>query len=144
MIDIKSVSRFRLSYVSGFDSALVTFESDVDLIAWRINRLGTSWDTGEVLEEESLDWARVANRTWDSLMSESWGQQAFIEAGISITDQIEASELQTGTQRINVYGKDRNGNWSLWQGDNLDWQSLLSKTWNLLQSETWGEQAYGG
>jgi len=116
MIDIKSVSRFRLSHVSGFDSALVTFESDVDLIAWRINRLGTSWDTGEVLEEESLDWARVANRTWDPLMSESWDQQAFIEAGISITDQIEASELQTGTQRINVYGKDRNDNWSSYGG----------------------------
>jgi len=116
MIDVTSVSSYKLSNVNGFDSTLVTFESDTDITAWRINRLGTSWDTGEVLEEESLDWSRALSNSWNSLKDLTWLEQAYIEAEVSITDEIYASELQAGEQRINVYGKDRNGNWSQYGG----------------------------
>ena len=118
MIDVTAVSTFKLSYMDGFDSSLVTFKSDVDIVAWRINRLGTSWNSGDLLEEEKFDWSAANNKTWSFLESNSisWAQMAFIEAGVSITSQIQAEELQEGTQRINVYGKDRSGCWSSYGG----------------------------
>jgi hypothetical protein len=118
MIDVTAVSTFKLSYMDGFDSSLVTFKSDVDIVAWRINRLGTSWNSGDLLEEEKFDWSAANNKTWSFLESNSisWAQMAFIEAEVSITSQIQAEELQEGTQRINVYGKDRSGSWSPYGG----------------------------
>lgn len=112
-VSILSVSRYRLSYMSGFDSALVTFESDSDLTAWRIMKDGSSYDTGTLLEELTKDWSNLSDETWNAQSAKSWNELYKIDAGVDITAQINAIELDLGTNTINVYAKDTNGNWSL-------------------------------
>ena len=116
-IDVLSVSHYTLSNHADFDASLVTFESDVDIIAWRVNREGTSYDTGTVLEEDNTYWSSADDVTWQSHKDDrTWGDLAKIAAGVDLTAQIFDTDLQEGSQRINVYGKNTSGSWSLYEG----------------------------
>ncbi len=112
-VSILSVSKYRLSYMSGFDSALVTFESDSDLTAWRIMKDGSSYDTGTLLEELTKDWSNLSDETWNAQSTKSWNELLKLDAGTDVVAQINAAELDLGTNTINVYAKDTSGNWSL-------------------------------
>jgi len=112
-VSILSVNRYRLSYMSGFDSALVTFESDSDLTAWRIMKDGSSYDTGTLLEELTKDWSNLSDETWNAQSTKSWNELLKLDAGTDVTAQIDASELDLGSNIINVYARDTSGNWSL-------------------------------
>jgi len=116
-IDVLSVSHYTLSNHEDFDASLVTFESDVDIIAWRVNREGTSYDTGTVLEEDDTYWSSADDVTWqDHKDDRTWGDLAKIAAGVELTAQIFDTDLQEGSQRINIYGKNTSGTWSLYEG----------------------------
>lgn len=115
-VAILSVERYRLSYMAGFDSALVSFESDLDSTAWRIMKSGSSWDTGTLLETEVKDWAGLEDRTWNANSAKSWDELFKIDAYVDITSQINAADLDMGDNTINVYAKATNGVWSLREG----------------------------
>ena len=112
-VSILSVNRYRLSYMSGFDSALVTFESSLDMTAWRIMKDGSSYDTGTLLEELTKDWSNLSDETWNAQSTKSWNELLKLDAGTDVVAQINAAELDLGTNTINVYAKDTSGNWSL-------------------------------
>ena len=112
-VSILSVSKYRLSYMSGFDSALVTFESDSDLTAWRIMKDGSSYDTGTLLEELTKDWSNLSDETWNAQSTKSWNELLKLDAGTDVVAQINAAELDLGTNTINGYAKDTSGNRSL-------------------------------
>jgi len=112
-VSILSVNRYRLSYMSGFDSALVTFESDSDLTAWRIMKDGSSYDTGTLLEELTKDWSNLSDETWNAQSTKSWNELLKLDAGTDVVAQINAAELDLGTNTINVYARDTSGGWSL-------------------------------
>ncbi len=115
-VSILSVSKYRLSYMSGFDSALVTFESSLDMTAWRIMKDGSSYDTGTLLEELTKDWSNLSDETWGAQSTKSWNELLKLDAGVDVTVQIYASELDLGSNTINVYAKGTNGVWSLREG----------------------------
>lgn len=112
-VSILSVNRYRLSYMSGFDSALVTFESSLDLTAWRIMKDGSSYDTGTLLESLYKDWSNISDETWGGQSEKSWNELLKLDAGTDVTAQIDAAELDLGSNTINVYARDTSGNWSL-------------------------------
>ena len=112
-VSILSVSKYRLSYMSGFDSALVTFESSLDLTAWRIMKDGSSYNTGTLLEEMNKDWSNLSDETWNAQSVKSWDELLKLDAGTDVIVQINAADLDLGTNTINVYAKDTSGNWSL-------------------------------
>lgn len=112
-ITVLDVTRYTLSNIAGFNSALATFEADEDMIAWRVNRLGASYDTGTILEENDCYWSSADDTTWGNHASnKAWSDLAYIAAGVDITAQILSSDLQEGEQQINVYGRDKSGNWT--------------------------------
>lgn len=112
-VSILSVSKYRLSYMSGFDSALVTFESSLDMTAWRIMKDGSSYDTGTLLEELTKDWSNLSDETWGAQSTKSWNELLKLDAGTDVVAQINAAELDLGTNTINVYARDTSGGWSL-------------------------------
>ncbi|MFS1518481.1 LamG-like jellyroll fold domain-containing protein [Bacillus sp. SCS-151] len=80
----------KISDENGQDISQVTFQFDVDVTEWRINVLGTSQDTGTI----AADGGNVSSNT-------------------EITAEIDYTELyQEGQNRINIYGKDADGNWT--------------------------------
>lgn len=115
-ISILNVSRYVLSYMSGFTSALVTFKSNVDITAWRVMKSGSSYDTGYLLEEEVKDWSNLSGQKWTDINSKSWDELLKIDAEVEITAQVNAADLDLGVNTINVYGKAVNGEWSLREG----------------------------
>ena len=115
-IAILNVNKYKLSYMEGFTSALVTFESDVDITAWRVIKGGSSYDTGDLLTDDVKDWSNLSDQNWNDIDDQSWNEVLKIDAEVDLTAQVNADDLNLGENTINVYGKAVNGEWSLREG----------------------------
>jgi hypothetical protein len=49
-VNIISVDHYKVSNKSGINQCHVTFKFDTDIMAWAVNTLGTSWDTGTLAD----------------------------------------------------------------------------------------------
>jgi hypothetical protein len=92
-VTIISVSHNKISGQEGINSSIITFKFDVDVSEWRVNVIGSSWDTG--------------------LLADSGG--GIVTAGTEITAIVDWTELyQEGANRINIYGKNASG-WTAYE-----------------------------
>lgn len=84
------VDTYKVSRMIGCDLTTVRFKFDKDVVEWRANLQGSSYDTGTILDSGT-------NLTANT-------------EGFSV---IYGTELSSeGQNRINVYGKDSDGNWT--------------------------------
>ncbi len=111
MIDVLSLSKEKVSQVEGMNSSIVSFESDEDIWGWKIKRNGISHDTGILIDEFKLDLNYYANETLDSLAAKTLDEMSKIDSGVNIMSEIFSSDLDLGSNRLNVYGIDMNNNW---------------------------------
>lgn len=118
IITIKSYTRARISKKSGYDSSIVVFSTDQDLVQWEARADGAGVGqgllvgSGGALPLES-DWSSRTNEygaywsdwafNWNDLIN-------YAEASFVVDDE----ELTFGDKsyRINVYGKNKGGEWS--------------------------------
>lgn len=88
-----SSDTFKVSHIIGFDVSLVKFKFDKDVVEWRINQLGSSHDTGVVIESGSN-----------------------VTANVEIVAAVNSTDLTSeGQNRLNIYGKDVDGNWTSYE-----------------------------
>lgn len=91
---ITNVTRNKISAVAGMDVSTVTFKSDQDLVEWEARADGNGHGSGNLV-----------------------GGGTTLSANTSETFDVENEELSLGdkTYRINVYGKNINGEWSVYE-----------------------------
>jgi hypothetical protein len=89
-VTITNQNKYVISQKDGFSFSTVTFKFDKDITEWKIKLLGTSHDTGTLIN--------FGSATLDN---------SEIEAIIDYNDL-----LQEGQYRFNIYGKDSDGNWT--------------------------------
>jgi Concanavalin A-like lectin/glucanases superfamily len=89
-VNFIDVDTYKVSRILGFDLTTVRFKFDKDVTEWKVNLLGTSHDTGTLLDSGA---SLTANTE-----------------GFSVVYGTELSS--EGQNRINVYGKDADGNWT--------------------------------
>ncbi len=111
MINVLSLSKEKVSQVEGMNSSIVSFESDEDIWGWKIKRNGISHDTGILIDEFKLDVAYFGSETVGNLGSRTVGEMSKIDSGVDIMSEIFSSDLDLGSNRLNVYGIDMNDNW---------------------------------
>ncbi|MBO0962391.1 hypothetical protein J1P26_22065 [Neobacillus sp. MM2021_6] len=89
-VTIVSTSRSKLSDEVGMNQSIITFKFDQDVTEWRVRVLGIDPNTGT--------------------LADSGGAVA---ANTNITASVEWNELyQEGQNRINIYGKGKDGSWT--------------------------------
>lgn len=90
-----SVNNYRVSRVIGYNVSTLEFSFNQDVVEWRVVLLGSSHDTGTILD--------------------SGGETISDDKVFSV---IATNELfQEGENRINIYGKNADGNWTLYVED---------------------------
>ncbi len=114
MISIISLSKEVISQIEGMDSSIVTFESDEDIVAWKIKLGGTSHDSGVLIDELRLDFAYYDSESVGDWDSKTVGEMSKIDSGVDISCEIFATDLNEGNNRLNVYGLDLADNWDLY------------------------------
>jgi hypothetical protein len=90
MVTITNQNRYVISQKDGFSMSTATFKFDKDIVEWKINLQGAGHDTGTLINygnELSANTEIEAIVGWDDLSQE-------------------------GQYRINIYGKDSDGNWT--------------------------------
>jgi len=91
---ITSVSRDKISDETGVDKSTIKFTFDQDIIQWTVNVMGSSHDTGIIADYGGA-----------------------VSAGVEITAEVDWTELyQEGQNRVNIYGQNSNGQWTLYEG----------------------------
>jgi hypothetical protein len=91
IVTIISKTKEKISTLEGMSISLVTFKFDKDVVEYKVNVLGTSHDTG---------YTGIHDTT---------GVSADEEIQIVILDDYL---VQEGLNRVNIYGKDIEGNWT--------------------------------
>lgn len=85
-------NNYKVSQIVGADISTLEFSFDQDIVQWRAVLLGTSHDTGTVLD--------------------SGGE---VSKNNKVFSVIYGNDLhQEGNNRINIYGKNTNGDWTLY------------------------------
>lgn len=93
-VTIISISRNKLSDEPSMNVSTVSFRFNMAVSAWTVNVNGSSWDSGRVADSGGT-----------------------VSAETAITAQIDWTELyQEGQNRINIYGKNTSGIWTLHAG----------------------------
>lgn len=116
-INIDRVTRTRISNKSGVDYVEVFFSSDQDLIEWQARADGSGVGQGLLVGKSiGTDWNSKASKygvRWNTWGNGDWNSY-IIENELSFI--VEDNELTNGekTYRINVYGKNVNGEWSVY------------------------------
>lgn len=116
-INIDRVTRTRISNKSGVDYVEVFFSSDQDLIEWQARADGSGVGQGLLVGKSiGTDWNSKASKygaSWSTWGNGDWNS-FIIEDELSFI--VEDNELTNGekTYRINVYGKNENGEWSVY------------------------------
>lgn len=86
-------TRIKISKKNTVDRSIVTFKFDTDVNEWTVRVSGVSYDTG--------------------ILADSGGKLA---AGVNVTAEIDWSELyQEGQNKVNIYGKSKDGHWTQYQ-----------------------------
>lgn len=112
---ITNVSAYKVSGCTGSNLSLATFHFDADIQAYSINVLGVSHNTGVVADFLTMDIASLKFQSILDLKAKSVKELKQIDLNTNITAQIDSTELyQEGNNRINIYGKDMSGNWTLY------------------------------
>lgn len=89
-VTILSVSEEKISNQPNKNVSIIEFMFDKPVLEWRVNVFGSSWDTG--------------------FLADSGGAS---QANEPLFAEIDWTELQQeGKNKINIYGKDFNGNWT--------------------------------
>lgn len=89
-VTILSVSEEKISNQPDKNVSIIEFMFDKPVLEWRVNVFGSSWDTG--------------------FLADSGGAS---QANEPLFAEIDWTELQQeGKNKINIYGKDFNGNWT--------------------------------
>lgn len=110
-VTIVSVSRTKISYEPGDNTADVTFNFDKDIKAYTVNVNGTSNGSGTVVKSgggSAQTVAQLQSETVSTVATETVGQlnQANIPAGTNITVTVDNTEMyQEGSNRVNIYGQ---------------------------------------
>ena len=117
-ITIKSFTRTKISKKSGFDSSMVIFSANQDLVQWEARADGRGVGQGllvgsgvnlfrtmtwESRKETGSSWNAWRNYDWETFIGE-------VEGSFIVDDE----ELTNGDKpyQINVYGKNKNGEWN--------------------------------
>lgn len=112
---IKSISKTKISDEPGMNVSLVTVTFDVPIQAYTFNLLGISQDTGTVVDSNSRYIRDIKSQSVSNVKLRTVRDIRAIEANTDIVATIDWNELyQEGENRINVYGKDLEGNWTVW------------------------------
>lgn len=120
-VTIVDVTHYTISDEQGFDSTRITFTFDQDVVEYTVNVNGVSWDSGTVADSgttSSMTVASMATKTVAqmSVMKISDMVSALV-VGTEIIAIIDWTELyQEGQNRVNIYGKNSNGDWTVYQG----------------------------
>lgn len=118
VITIESVTRTKISQKSGVDSSLVVFSTNQDLTEWQARADGKGVGQGLLVGSGS---SLILEGDWESRTEEfgpNWNQWGvnwnelihYAEASFIVDDE----ELTNGDKvyRINIYGKNKSGEWS--------------------------------
>ena len=117
-INIKSISRTKISRINGVDSSEIVFTTNQDLTEWQARADGQGVGQG-LLVGSGKNLFRVTAwstrikeaSSWNSWRNTDWNSFIGIAEGSFIVDD---EELTNGDKpyRINVYGKNKNGEWN--------------------------------
>lgn len=114
-VTIINVSTYKIGINSNKNKCLATFVFDDNIQEYSVNVMGSSYDTGTVADSHSLNIATTKYETVLDLKSKTVKDLKQIDASVNITAEIDSSELyQEGDNRVNIYGKDMSGNWTLY------------------------------
>lgn len=120
LINITSVSRNKIGILSGMDIVNATFSSDQDLQYWEVRADGAGVGQGDLVESSQItnNFAYLDTVQWAEQDSEQW--RAAESVLLSDTDQsiqIDNEELTWGDKsyRINIYGKNMSGEWTIYE-----------------------------
>lgn len=117
-IEIRSVSRYKIGRITNVDKSNVTFRYDQDLVQWEARAdgqgVGQGLLVGSGVNASLLTLKQVSDTSpnlsdWISdfpnLVDVKYGDASFV---------VDDEELTNGDKpyRINVYGKNENGEWS--------------------------------
>ena len=117
-INIKSISRTKISRINGVDSSEVVFTTNQDLTEWQARADGQGVGQGLLVGSGKnlfrvMAWStRIKEASsWTSWRNTDWNSFIGIAEGSFIVDD---EELTNGDKlyRINVYGKNKNGEWN--------------------------------
>jgi hypothetical protein len=113
VVTITDVSTYKVSDKEGKDTCLATFEFDKAIQEYTVNVLGTSHETGTVADREGKLVSDMDDLLVTALDDMTVEEARQFNAEVPITADIDNTELyQEGDNRVNVYGKDLDGNWT--------------------------------
>ena len=118
ILNIKSFTRSKISNKSGYDASTVVFSTNQDLIQWEARADGQGVGQGLLvgsggelpLESDWKSRTEEFGANWNN-WGMNWNQLIYYaESSFRVDDE----ELKNGdkTYRINLYGKNLNGEWS--------------------------------
>lgn len=124
IVNVISATRMKLSNNEGMDesSILFKFGFDQDISEWRVVLLGSSHDTGTILDSGN-----------------------FVSRGSELIAIVNASQLYSeGDNRINFYGKSFGGEWTPYNDDRLIEEESKERLSSIYGRSIYGTSTYGG
>lgn len=112
-VNIKKITAYKISKVPGKDNSIITFSFDKEIQAFTMNLLGTSNETGTPLDFIYKDIKETKQMKVSDLKIQTVRNSRLIESNIDIITEIKGDMLyKEGDNRINIYGKDLDGEWT--------------------------------
>lgn len=116
-VEIKHISNYKISDEVGKNNSLVTFSFDEPIVEYKVNVLGVSPNTGKVVESGSRTVDEMKNYTVDQMLNFTVDDARSISPETDIIGEIDWTELyQEGENRINIYGRNLNNEWTPYEG----------------------------
>ncbi|MDQ0976621.1 LysM repeat protein [Neobacillus niacini] len=113
LVTILSVSKTKISDEPSMNLTDITFTFDVDVSEYTVNVNGTSYATGIVLESGGgKSVGTMAGETVADVALLTVQQISIIVAGMEIVAEIDWTDLSSGNNRVNIYGKGSTGDWT--------------------------------
>lgn len=117
IVNLKNVSAYKISGKDGINKSLATFSFDVPVVEFKVNVLGISHSTGKVAEYGSRTVDEMKNYTVDQMLNFTVDDARAISNTTDIIAEIDWTELyQEGENRVNIYGRSLNNEWTPYEG----------------------------
>lgn len=113
--NVTNVSKSRISDEATMNQAVITVTFDQDIVEFRAKLNGADYNTGTTVDTQSaMTVAQMAALTVAQVATKTVGEISQVAvAGANVLATIDWNEgLSEGSNRINLYGKNKSGEWS--------------------------------